>query len=173
MIEKLIKINDDQIYAEFYSDEVDSFDFGKISFLNEEFIIIHMFTPEGLDDGYFLEKTKNIVKVKTKSEYIETMIKLIEYNNQEKSHVIFDEDPVISLMSFAKSKGEIISVELLDSGITDVIGFIKEIDADFCKLGCVDFYGNDEGTVYIRTDKITKISLWVRGRKNSKNFMGL
>lgn len=29
MIEKLIKINDDQIYAKFYSDEVDSFDLAK------------------------------------------------------------------------------------------------------------------------------------------------
>ena len=63
-----------------------------------------------------------------------------------------------------------LQVELLDSGITDVIGFIKEIDADFCKLGCVDFYGNDEGTVYIRTDKITKISCGSEDEKIAKTL---
>ena len=52
----------------------------------------------------------------------------------------------------------IISIELLDSGIYDIIGFVEEISGNICKIGQVNDDGQSDGVTYIRIQDITQIS---------------
>lgn len=184
MFEILKSIKNKKMYAEFYGETSDRFNFGKIKFLSNTFVIIHLVTPDGLDDGYYLEKTKEIFDVKTTGEYIDNMEKLIKYHGYINDDIFDGDNPVISLLEYAKSNNLIVSVELLDSGIFDGVGFIEKVDNNLCKMKAVDFNGNEDGITYIKTDKITKIScgsederrakiLWEyknRGEKNVREY---
>ena len=52
---------------------------------------------------------------------------------------------------------KIISVELLESGSYNAIGFVKEIDDDVVTIQVVDSYGREDGIVHFSVNDITEL----------------
>lgn len=146
------------LYTDYSS--MKNFCFGKIAFINTDYIIIHLFTPDGYDDGYYLIKTERITYIKNSKKYIQIMEKLINYHNQNIDNYVFKEtNPVYAILGYAKTNNKIVSLELADSRTFDCLGFIEEFNESFCKIHSIDNYGEDNGTVYISMDRITSVSV--------------
>lgn len=142
------------------SNDVNKFHFGYILSVSEEDIAIHMFSPDGEDDGIIVMDVDNVFRVEENSLYIKKMLNLCP-NNGFTPYVLDIESGKIknSIISFAKKEKHIVSIELLESGFNDIVGLIYEICDNQCKIEQFDEYGNKDGFSYVSIESITKITL--------------
>lgn len=148
--------------ASIYTDcnSTNRFDFGKVIAVNENDIAIHMISPDGEDDGITVMHVDNIFRVETDGQYAEKMKKLCDPNNIPQHNLeIKNNDIFKSALSFAAQEKQIISIELLDSGSFDAVGFPEITENNECILHQVDEYGYDDGISYFSIENITKISM--------------
>ena len=65
----------------------------------------------------------------------------------------------LSILSFAKEREKIVSIELHDSGFADVVGFVDEVDEKVCRIHVIDEYGYDDSCSYVDLNSISQIVL--------------
>ena len=63
-----------------------------------------------------------------------------------------------TVLLLAKDKNWIVSIELLDSGYDDVVGFVEIVSNDLCEINQIDSYGYYDGVSSIKLCEITQIS---------------
>ncbi len=141
--------------------DTSKFVFGKILKIDEMHIIFFSFSPDGEYDGLLLIKIDNILRVEYDDLYTARMNRLI---NDKNFLCKFDIDSIENnnlielLLNLLLKEKIIISIELLDSGTYDIIGFVEEINENTCKISQVNDDGQDDGVTYIRINDITQIS---------------
>ena len=62
------------------------------------------------------------------------------------------------------------SIELRDSGIVDVVGFIENVADEVCQIHVVDEYGYDDGCTFVDMSSISQIAL---GSEDEQRIMKL
>ena len=62
-----------------------------------------------------------------------------------------------SALEAAKKAGCIVSIELLGSGVSDVIGIVEDIDSGMYRIAQVNEDGSGDGISYISLDAITEL----------------
>ena len=62
------------------------------------------------------------------------------------------------LLIYIKNKHRIATIELLNSGYDNVVGFIKSINEEYCIISSVNEYGFADSHAVIRKKDITRIS---------------
>lgn len=138
--------------------DTNKFYYGRILAVNENEVLVYMFSKNGIFDGIMLKPISAVFRIEIDGQYETKMQKLISYS----SPVPFDEElnPLNlkdSLLQIALKTQKIVSIELLNSGYNDIVGFVKEIQGDFCKIQVVDEYGLEDGQSFIDSADITQI----------------
>ena len=73
------------------------------------------------------------------------------------SNIFTSDSPYLDLLRHALMEQKVISVELLESGSYNAIGFVKEIDDDVVTIQVVDSYGREDGIVHFSVNDITEL----------------
>lgn len=141
--------------------DTSKFIFGKILEVDEMYIIFFSFSPDGEYDGLMLIKIDNILRIEYDDLYAARMNRLLDDKNLScKLNVYSTEHNNLAelFLNMLLKEKLIISVELLDSAIYDIIGFVEEISGNICKISQVNDDGQSDGVTYIRINDITQIS---------------
>ena len=161
MYKILMELYKKQKYTCFYTnlEERTKFIFGKIIAVNEDEIAISMLTPNGEDDGVVSKLVKDIIRLETDSKYVESMIKLRKTIKKPMSVYSLQQEQIFfSLIKFAQENKNGVSIEILNSGLDDIVGFIEECSEDICKVRQIDQYGQEDGFSFVTLCDITQIS---------------
>lgn len=161
MLAILKQIKVERKYAEFYTDVSDSmkFVYGLILAVNENYVAISLLSPGGLFDGVLVKQTNEILRVKLNGKYEKKMQRLCSLHDKKHPEYLLDDDAIpATLLSIAKQKCQIVSLEISNSGYEDIVGFVDEIGKDFCKIKEINPYGEEDGNSYVPLDCITQIS---------------
>lgn len=161
MIKQLKTAAKNQKYVSLYmdSDDMSRFVFGRIIGVNSDHIAVSMISPEGDYDGILVKRTEAVIRLEMDDKYARKMIELcgpagidtkLAWSNEQ--------DMMKSVLEYAKTTKKIISCELLNSGMDDVVGFLENMQNGLCEIKQVDFEGYEDGYSYILVDDITQIS---------------
>jgi hypothetical protein len=139
-------------------EDSEKFKCGIVNKLLSKEVIFNHILPNGQYDGYEVFEFSRISKVEKDTKYnrkIEVLknIYKVEFNDIE---VIYD-NGFLSLLQYAKNNNKIVSIEILNSGKIDAIGYIANIDEEHCTLRSIDDYGNDDGIVSFEIVDITDL----------------
>ena len=160
MIDILKKMCEEQKNICIYSniDSMQNFIYGKILAVNDEEVAVQMITQDGEDDGVSIFSVDDIFRIAVDGEYSRKMDFLLSSSIASYIIAVKNNDIMGSYLSYAKEKGLILSIELLDSGYTDITGYIESVDNDLCAIKEVDEYGCYDGISYIALSDITQIT---------------
>ncbi len=174
MIDILKEMCRKENYLSFYTDIEDtlSFHYGKILSVNKKHIVLYLISPGGLFDGILVIETWKIYRIEMDGQYKRKINKLCSFADLPVVDYTFDNEKIVnSIMKFALLNKTIISVELENSGFTDIIGFVDEINDDICKILQVDEYGCKDGFSYISINNITEVSCLSKHEKEIMSLM--
>ena len=147
--------------ASFYSnyEKTDSFHVGTVLAVNDEEIALKLVSPYGEDDGVEVFNVEDIFRVETEGKYLEKIKKLCTDSSVLEFNKKINESSIIeSILTIACDKKEMVSVELIDSGYTEIQGFVESVSGDECKFRQVDDYGYEDGVAYVKICNVTQVS---------------
>lgn len=142
----------------------ESFIFGMVLSIDDRYCVIHRFDPSGSDDGVLLIEVDSIFRIEVKNKYTGKMQRLISSKNNvnqfTKDNVYSGEDYscLATLLNMAKTNERIVSIELLASGITDIVGQVQSIFEGKIIIRQIDEYGEVDGMTICMLDDITQLS---------------
>lgn len=142
-----------------YSDTTDpeSFSAGYITGVTDENMIIFHLTPKGKYDGYILLSIDNIFLMEYNTKYSKKLQKISDslLNNDI---VYFESDDLkLSLLEYARENNFIIEVQLINSGINDVIGKVAIVEDGLVKIDRYNEYGESDGQAVFNISNITRL----------------
>lgn len=170
MLKILYELYSSQKAASIYtnSNKTDKFNFGNIAAINDREIAIHLITPDGEDDGLTVMSVDKVFRIETDGQYSEKMKKLCSASENTvcPSNFPIDNSNITeSVLLSASEKNLLVSIELLDSGYNDVIGYIENITDGECMVRQIDEYGYADGYSYVAIKDITIISCHTQDEK--------
>lgn len=150
--------NENKIMS-FYTndDETTKFGCGIILSINDELVLFKSITPFGEDDGIVCLYLDDIYRLNYNDKYDKKIAQLYSYDD---SYDVF-KDADLSLeyiLQYAKVNNYIVEIELFDSGLTDVTGYVDSVNDDNVIISSIDEYGEDDGKTLILIDNITCLS---------------
>lgn len=157
MYNKLLELKKKDMYVSAYNDaeDNDSFRFGKIDTVDEEFLLLRAYTPTGTPNGLYMLPLAHIIRLEYGDPYSERMKLLIGNVTGVRSGV---SEPILdSMLLYCKRSGRVASFELNDSGGSDVTGIVESIDQDTVTVRQIDLYGCEDGFTCFRIDDISCI----------------
>lgn len=147
------------------------FYYGVVLAVNDEEIAIYMISTDGKDDGIVAQSIDDVIRVELDGLYEEKMRKLCSINPPIDFDVTLDNNNIIkSLLDLALETKKIVSIELVDSGYDDVVGFVDEIDNGRCKIKVIDEYGYEDGYSYFLIKDVTQVSYATETEKRILNL---
>lgn len=160
MLNILNKIYSTQKTVSIYTngDETDKFNFGKVIALNDEQIAVQMISPNGEYDGVIVMNIEKVIRIETDGQYELKMQKLCSLTKPLLPNVNLANENIFESAMLSSIKDHcIVSVELLDSGYIDIVGYVKKIENGQCEIKQVDEYGADDGFSCFSIDDVTQI----------------
>ena len=133
--------------------------------MDDRNIVIHRFAPSGKDDGMLMIEYNTIFRIETNNNYIKKMLKLISLDSYETYQVLNNNNSpetiscLTKLFSLAKQERRIVSIELLNSGITDITGQIQCVSEDRLTIHQINEYGEPDGETICLCNDITQVSI--------------
>lgn len=160
MLQLLNQLLAQKQYACFYTnkEKTSSFIFGRVLGVNDKHIAIYMLSPEGQYDGLLIKRTSSIYRVDWDDQYTQEMIEKIKPDQLPSRELELRDDALMkSLLSFAKNSKEIVSIELLDSGYDDIVGFVEQASDETCVVQQINRDGKADGYSLLFMDDISQI----------------
>lgn len=162
LIESLNEIKEKELYASIYADfdDANSFFFGKVSLLSDDYLIIESYSPNGQDGGFALIEVKSVYKIEINTKYSQKMMRLIYSNStvHEKIDMKEANDNIVeNLLLFSKLKRYIVSI-VMSSNREMFMGLVDSIKNGLCCIKQINEYGEDDGAAYINTLDISGIA---------------
>ena len=160
MLNEIIKrIYESGEYAGIYANAEDTskFMYGRIVAFDGEFFAASLVSPDGAFDGITVQDAESVIRIELDGGYSARMKKLMAGVYAEEKFDISCEDVRGSALEAAKKAGCIVSIELLGSGISDVIGIVEDTDGGMYRIAQVNEDGSDDGISYISRDAITEL----------------
>ena len=157
-----------------YTDQenTEEFYYGSILSVNEDEIAIYMISPDGEFDGVIAINTSRVFRVDVDSIYQNKMIKLCSETAYDMFDCELDNNNIFSsLLRKASSDNEIVSLELLDSGVDDIMGLVNGIYDNCVEICNIDSYGIMTGYSFVRKDDITQICIASDIERRTKRLM--
>lgn len=156
----LKKLKDEKIYACIHSDELSSskFIYGKIIGVDENYYATTMVSPDGVYDGVVIKLISDIIYLEQSNSYDGKMAKLMDSRGYTaKIEMINSDDVLLWGLEYSRNNCGIVSVELNNSGIDDVVGTVEEINDGICKILTVDEYGEKDGVAYFIINEVSQL----------------
>ena len=160
MLQLLKQLLSQKQYACFYTnrDKTTSFIFGRVLGVNDKHVAIYMLSPDGEYDGLLIKCTSSIYRVDWDDLYTQEMKDKIKPDQLPSRELELQDDAFMkSLLSFAKQSDELVSIELLDSGYEDVVGFVEQVNDETCVVQQVNSDGKTDGFSLLFMDDISQI----------------
>ena len=171
MINTLIELYNSNKNASFYTDtqETTKFHFGKVIAINENELALALLSNDGEDDGITIIDPEKVFRVEYDGQYFKKMNKLcilkkINFEN----YTIDNSNILVSFLHILKEQHEIVSIELVNSGLIDICGFIHTYKNNKCIIKQIDEYGFDDGFSTIFIKDITQITFKSKDEKRIK-----
>ena len=141
-------------------DDTAKFAYGKVVGLDDYFAVLAQVSPDGLYDGFQLLLIDDVVYAEQSIGYDGKMAKLMKSRGYVHTVPSVEADDILQWgLEYAMKNRKIVSVELENSDIVDVSGFVEEIDGEMCRLSTVDEYGEAEGVSYFEKCRITNLCI--------------
>lgn len=158
MKEKLIELKKQNKNISIYCCEDNSkFTYGKILSVNDYEFALLMYTPYGKFDGIIVKKIDDITRIEYDGQYDQKMQKVLSRNLDAENYCIDDSLITSSILELSLKFNKIVSVELLNSGYDNVVGFVDEICDNKCTIKLIDEYGYEDGYSFILISDITQV----------------
>lgn len=160
MLQLLKQLSGQKQFACFYTnkEKTSSFIFGRVLGVNDKHIALYMLSPEGQYDGLLIKRTSSIYRVDWDDQYTQEMIEKIKPDQLPSRELELRDDAFMkSLLSFAKGSKEIVSIELLDSGYDDIVGFVEQVSDETCVVQQINLDGKTGGYSLLYMDDISQI----------------
>ena len=152
-----------ELLYEIYTDtNDDSYDVGVFITQDKENIVFQSVNVNGFDDGLLLLKKDDIHKVQFNTPYTISIQKLMEYlyRKIKYKNIKFKKDNLMTdFLNFAKTNGSIVGIELNNSGVVNMMGFIEELSDEYITTLELDIDGSTIGNGQARISDINKISI--------------
>lgn len=150
LIGKIIQCHIDQNNPE-------SFVVGRLAYTDSDWFIMQDITPEGRWNGLALYMQADIVQFEENTDYIRKLEGLLRYRNKPVPILPpMSEEPLKSLLVYAKKKATVIGIELCASGYRDVNGTIDFLENQTVGVMQIDEFGLSDGKSYLAVDAITR-----------------
>ena len=157
----IIKSLDKNKIASFYDNKSDTSGYycGKIQYSDDTYVLLSHYNPHGYYSGYVLLKIENIFRINQEGKYENKLEYLSSLIPTQHNHNIGKKGSIIqSLLQFALDEKLILLIELCESDMDDVQGFVLDFDDENLSLECVDDYGQKDGksTIYLHDISVIK-----------------
>ena len=157
----------------FYSNynKPENFNVGVVLAVNDNVIALQLVSPDGNDDGIFVVNVDDIFRVERGCQYLEKIKKLCTDFSLSDIRDQIDENKIFeSILRVASVTKEIVSLELVNSGMYDVEGFVETVEEGGCTIKQIDEYGYENGYSYVEIDNITQLAY---SREEEKRILKL
>jgi len=142
------------------SGDPESFVIGRLVYFDRDWILMQDLSPAGRWNGLALYMRSDIVAVNQFTKYIQRILTLVECRNEREPIVPFlSDNPLISLLHYAKNSKRIVGLELHASGYRDVNGTIDKLVHNTLYMNQIDEFGHADGKTYLSVDAITRCFL--------------
>lgn len=140
-------------------DETDKFNYGMVIAVGHDDFAIYEISPDGKYDGVVAKKISSVIKIETDSEYIREMLE----KTPDSELGLFDMPPYVEnvslyLLKSAMKTQKIVSIELVDSGYFNAVGFVKNITETTVQILQVTNDGEEDGFAYLPIELISEVS---------------
>ena len=158
MKEKLLELKKKKKNVSVYcSEDSDKFLYGKILEVNAVEFALLMFTPYGAYDGIIVKSIDEITHIEYDGQYDKKMQKILSKDIETESYSINDSFITNSILELSIKQKKIVSIELLNSGYDNVVGFVEELLENKCTIRLVDEYGYEDGFSCFCVDDISQV----------------
>ena len=158
MKEKLLELQKQNKNVSIYScEDSNKFLYGKVLSVNNCEFALLMYTPCGMFDGIIVKKIKDITRIEYDGQYEQKMQKVLSRDIDAEKYCIADSEITSSILELSLKLNKIVSIELLNSGTDNVVGFVDEINDNNCTIKSVDEYGYEDGYSFILISDITQV----------------
>ena len=139
-----------------YSDP-DSFVVGRLVHFNNDWFIMQDISSAGCWNGLALYMQSDIVSVNEFTDYICRIVSLIKCRNEPEQFIPpLSDDPLISILIYARDSMRVVGIELHKSGYRDINGTIECLTSNTICINQIDEFGRADGKSYISIDAITR-----------------
>ncbi len=158
MKDKLLELKKQNKNISIYCcEDTNNFSYGKLLSVNDCEFALLMYTPYGLYDGIIVKSIDEILRIEYDGQYDQKMQKVLSQNTAAENYCIDDSQITSSVLELSLKQNRIVSIELLNSGYDDVVGFVDEIFDNKCIIKLVDEYGYEDGYSCIKISDITQV----------------
>ncbi|MGI6745871.1 MAG: hypothetical protein ACOX45_07000 [Acutalibacteraceae bacterium] len=159
--EYLLSAKSGKLPISLYTDNEDTekFSLGFVQEFSNDYVLIDSITPFGFYDGYTIKSYKDIYRLEHKDKYGEKVYKL--YLLHEQKHQIVDlktDNLIFDLIHFAYENSLVVAIELHDSKIDDLIGFVSDIQDSMVTIEQLDSDGRNDGESVVSLEDITCVT---------------
>ena len=130
------------------------------SVFHDTFIMKHI-ESTGKADGFIAGKIEDIYLIETETKYLKKVQKLWEMQAEKADNAYMEEiekNAFKSLLTYAMKHKKIVSIELLHSGFTDILGNVVEIKGQRLFLNTINEIGESNGEAVALLEDITHLS---------------
>lgn len=159
MIEMMKQYAESGEFVALYTDlgNTSSFIYGRILAVDDTWVAILPVTQDGVSDGLLVKLCEDVFRMDAGGEYAKKMQRLMGSNPKLEDYSIDAERIAESVLQLAKTEHEIVAVEIENSGIDDITGFVKDSNDKTVIFDVVDSYGAPDGIAMIKASGISQI----------------
>ena len=161
MKEMLLALMEAQKIVLLFFDEEDTeaFSCGFIGAVSSNEILIIHIDAFGEKDGFIVKRIEDIVKIEYDGKYSEKIGILdgLNRNKHEEKFEVQKGSLFLGMLAYAQENEKIVSIELMESGNEDIVGYVKVMEGNFLTIKTVDYYGLFDGETIVEKDNITHL----------------
>ncbi len=160
MKSRLLELKQKKPIASFYMnrEEPDAMRVGYVTAVNDEHFVLMQIGRYGGFDGYLLKACNRLLRVDENGIYERKIKALQEHYQTQAAFLDFPGANLpLELLQYALDNRLVVSVELLESGRTDIQGFAEELSDELCVFRILDDFGRDDGSTTCYLSDITEV----------------
>ncbi len=140
-------------------ENTDKFSAGFIVDISDDHILLEHVSPYGLYDGFMVKEIKNVYRITYCGKYERKLDYLYKVQKQSHSKIKSLSDSVLmNLLLHAQNNKLVTTVELFDSELEDIQGYVSNISEELIVFDTVDDYGKIDGKSIIKINDITYLT---------------
>ncbi len=133
---------------------------GIVAMVFEEWFVFKRIDPLGRADGYSCIPLDIVFRAEADTQLVNRITTLWKIQGDaHRALAPTETDLLTGFLENARASQTVVSLEILDSRVYDLTGFVQHLDDAFVKIGLLDPYGTVTGATLISIDSITQASM--------------
>ena len=145
----------------FYNEyDTEIFLIGWIVNFDTEYFIMECINSKGYNNGFVCRLIDSIIKIETKSKYLQSVEKLFYSNKQSRANLFKQTDNCLkSFLTHATEYERICFIELCESDNLDAVGYINHHNDEEVVIVNIDECGESDGEECLEFERISAVTL--------------